>query len=124
RSADWERGFASVLPRFASDRFIAETVPCITFDTLLRRHRVTRVDLLQIDAEGYDFEILKLVDLQNLRPAMIRYEHRHLMPRDKHACRIYLEQHGYRILEMRFDSGCVRPLVPADLDISARESPS
>jgi FkbM family methyltransferase len=58
-SADWERGFASLLPRFASDRFITETVPCITFETLLRRQRVSRVDLLQIDAEGYDFEILK-----------------------------------------------------------------
>jgi FkbM family methyltransferase len=107
RSADWERGFASLLPRFASDRFIAETVPCITFDTLLRRHGVSRVDLLQIDAEGYDFEILKLVDFKKIRPWMIRYEHRHLMPRDKHACRVYLERRGYRILEMQFDSGGV-----------------
>jgi len=108
RSEEWERGFASLLPRFASDRFIADTVPCITFDTLLHRHQVTRVDLLQIDTEGYDFEILKLVDLNKVRPVLIRYEHRHLMPGDKHACRRYLERHGYTILEMEFDSGCVR----------------
>jgi FkbM family methyltransferase len=108
RTADWERGFASLLPRFASDRFIAETVPCITFETLLRRHRVSRVDLLQIDAEGYDFEILKAVDFQKCRPAMIRYEHRHLMPRDRHACQIYLERRGYQLLEMKFDTGAVQ----------------
>jgi Methyltransferase FkbM domain len=68
-----------------------------------------RIDLLQIDAEGYDFEILKLVDFQSHRPAMIRYEHCRLMPRDKHACRVYLERRGYRILEMKLDSGRVLP---------------
>jgi FkbM family methyltransferase len=114
RTDDWERGFASLLARFASDRSIAEVVPCITFDTLLRRHRVSRVDLLQIDVEGYDFELLKQIDFPRLRPAMIRYEHRHLRPRDKHACKIYLERWGYRILEMRFDTGGVqrRPTIP------------
>ena len=39
---------------------------------------------------------------------MIRYEHRHLRPRDKHACKIHLERCGYRILEMRFDTGAVQ----------------
>lgn len=108
RSSDWERGTASLLPPFDSDRFIAETVKSITFETLLRRHRVSRLELLQIDAEGYDFEILKRIDFRSLRPAMIRYEHRHLRPRDKHACKIHLERWGYRILEMRFDTGAVQ----------------
>lgn len=105
RTAEWERGFASVLPRLASDRCIAETVPCITLDTLLRRHRVARVDLLQIDAEGYDYEILKRLDFKTLRPVMIRYEHRHLRARDKHACKAHLKRWGYRILETQFDTG-------------------
>jgi FkbM family methyltransferase len=107
---DWERGVASLLTeplRFATGRFIAETVPCITFDTLLRRHHVSRIDLLQIDTEGYDFEILKQIDFSRLRPVMIRYEHRHLKARDRLACRTYLKGFGYRILEMRFDTAAV-----------------
>jgi FkbM family methyltransferase len=107
RTDDWERGRASLLPPYDAHRFIAETVPCITFDSLLRRHDVTRVDLLQIDAEGYDFEILKRVDFATLRPALIRYEHRHLRPKDKHACRKFLKRAGYRVLEMEFDTGAV-----------------
>ena len=33
-------------------------VPCLTFDALLEKHRVQRVDFLNIDAEQNDFEIL------------------------------------------------------------------
>ena len=62
RTADWERGTASLVVPFNSDRFVAETVKSLTFDTLLRRHGVSHLDLLQIDAEGYDFEILKRID--------------------------------------------------------------
>src|SRR2546426_11057106 len=77
-AAAWERGIASLLPPSDSDRFIAEAVPCITFKTLLNRHHVSRIDLLQIDAEGYDFAILKQVDFRRIQPTVIRYEHRHL----------------------------------------------
>jgi hypothetical protein len=39
------------------------------------------VDLLQIDAEGYDAEIIRLFDVPTRRPAIVRYEHKHL-PQD------------------------------------------
>jgi len=113
RTADWERGLASLLPQPDTARFSAETVPCISFDTLLDRHGVSRLDLLQIDVEGYDFEILKLLDFRRLRPALIRYEHRHLKPREKASCRAYLARRGYRLLEMEFDTGAVLQRVPS-----------
>jgi FkbM family methyltransferase len=109
QSADWERGIATLLPqREDAGRFAAEIVPCITFDTLLDRHRVAHIDLLQIDVEGYDFEVLKLLDFDRIQPAVIRYEHRHLGPADRHACRVFLARRGYRILGMEFDTGAVR----------------
>ena len=106
-TADWERGIASLLPPPDKDRFASEIVPCMTFDELLKRHCVSRIDLLQIDVEGYDFEILKLLDFNKVAPAMIRYEHRHLRPSDRRACQEYLLRKGYRILEMKFDTGAV-----------------
>jgi FkbM family methyltransferase len=104
-TSDWQRGTASLLHRPDSERFTAEVVPCITMDTLLSRHHVARIDLLQVDVEGYDFEIIKLIDFGKIRPRLIRYEHRHLRPADKHACKALLARHGYRILEMDFDTG-------------------
>jgi len=55
-----------------------EEVRCIQFETLFREHRLPHVDLLQIDAEGYDAELLRLFDLPARRPAIVRYEHKHL----------------------------------------------
>jgi FkbM family methyltransferase len=103
---NYQRGLASLLPNDAA-LFTAEIVPCITFETLTRRHHVSRIDLLQIDVEGYDFRILKSIDLRQTRPTLIRYEHKNLRPKDKKACKEYLGSHGYRILEMKYDTGAI-----------------
>ena len=56
----------------------SETVRCLPLSTLLQKHHVKRIDLLQIDTEGYDFEIIKMIDFRACAPAIIHYEHRHL----------------------------------------------
>lgn len=71
------------------------TVNGMTFETLVNRHNITHCDLLQIDAEGYDYEIIKMVDFQRLAPGVIRYEHAHI---DRLACREYLAARGYLFL--------------------------
>jgi FkbM family methyltransferase len=57
------------------DCMITETVPAMTLAELLEKYSVTRLDLLQIDAEGYDAEIIKMLDTLPVRPAIIRFEH-------------------------------------------------
>jgi FkbM family methyltransferase len=37
------------------------TVPCTTLDELIRKHGMSNVDILQIDAEGHDYEVLKTI---------------------------------------------------------------
>ena len=49
-------------------------VPCITFETLLSKHNITRVDVVKIDAEGHDWEIFHQIDLAKFRPKLIRLE--------------------------------------------------
>jgi hypothetical protein len=58
---------------------------------------VPGVNLLQIDTEGYDFEIIKMVNFETLRPDVIHYEHRHLSDADRVACERLLASHGYRL---------------------------
>lgn len=72
-------------------------VECVTLDGLLERAGADRLDLLQVDAEGYDAEILRSVDLERIRPAIVRYEHKHLTPQDRDACAELLLTHGYRL---------------------------
>jgi FkbM family methyltransferase len=54
----------------------------ITFTTLFREAGIHRVDLLQIDTEGYDAEILRMFDVPSRKPAIIQFEHKHLTPAD------------------------------------------
>ena len=48
-----------------------ERVKCETLMSLLDRNRVTKLDLLHIDVEGFDYRILKQFDFIRYRPDVI-----------------------------------------------------
>ena len=97
-------------------RVIAAPVPCLTFETLCRRHGVARLDLLHVDAEGYDDVILAQVDLARWRPRLVLYEHCHLAPASAAALRERLRAHGYEMLEENLDTLCLRVAEPGTGD--------
>jgi FkbM family methyltransferase len=53
-----------------------ETVKCMTFQELIDQFKIKHVDLIQIDTEGYDYEILKMINYKELKPKLIHFEHR------------------------------------------------
>lgn len=74
-------------------------VPCWTLSTLLSKLKAPRrIDLLLIDAEGWDYEIIRSIDFTSMRPRIIRYEHQVLSERDRNACLALMAQQGYRFL--------------------------
>ena len=84
--------------------FIREIeVPCLTPGTLLKQHDVKRVDLVVIDAQGYDDRILLQLPLDSIRPALIIFEHCLLSDDQRSACTNFLKQHGYSIDRDRWD---------------------
>ena len=58
-----------------SDLIIQEKVRCTPFTQLLEDYQVEKIDLLQIDAEGYDAEIILNIDFNWIKPKIIRFEH-------------------------------------------------
>ncbi len=97
---------APYIPDIA-DRLVSTQVTCLTFESLCRKHDVKQVDLLHIDAEGYDFEILKSINFENYRPRILIFEHFHLTPADHATCRSQLRAHGYELLEWGMDTWCL-----------------
>lgn len=89
------------------DRLVTVELPCVTFSTLCARNGIDRLDLVQIDTEGYDAEVLRLIDLPRLRPAVVIYEHLHLDPTDREMSRALMEGHGYRQVSDGMDTICV-----------------
>lgn len=88
-------------------RIVCEDVPTLTFDSLCRRCGISRVDLLHIDTEGYDYEILKRVDLERWRPKLVIYEHHHLGAA-RGECEAYLRKHGYELMPEALDTWALR----------------
>lgn len=99
---------APQLPDIA-ERIVEREVPSLRFDTLCERHAIDHLDVLVIDAEGHDWAIIRTVDLARHRPRLLVYEHFHLSPADRAACRSHVQAAGYETMEEGFDTICLRP---------------
>lgn len=102
---DWSQGLASfdrnhILkladkhPELA-EKMYEEEVTCVSFAELVEEHNVSEISFLQIDAEGFDFEIIKTIDFNRIRPRIIRYESASLSEGDNLACVELLLAQGY-----------------------------
>lgn len=76
---------------------IQEYVDCISFDQLVSRHQISKIDLILIDTEGYDLNVLRMINFHQFRPKLLIYEHKHLSPEDKAASEALLRSFGYVI---------------------------
>lgn len=75
----------------------SKDIPCITVRDLLAKHNVKQLDLVFIDTEGFDYEVLKQIDLSERPPKVIVYESAHLTPADTQAASQLLQSHGYKL---------------------------
>ncbi|HEY7633741.1 MAG TPA: FkbM family methyltransferase [Thermoleophilaceae bacterium] len=89
------------------ERIVRAEVTALTFESLCSRHGVQQVDLLVIDTEGYDWRILRSIDLEAHSPRLIVYEHYHLSEADRRAAAEHLRRHGYETIEEGFDTFCL-----------------
>jgi FkbM family methyltransferase len=108
----YERGLMAALGETADlkgfwlQHRVTERVRCTTLHQLLDRHHVIELDLLQIDTEGYDYEILRTIDFTRIRPRFINYE-RVLLDEDEAACRALLVAAGYVLFDWGQDTLCI-----------------
>lgn len=95
--ASFDRG--NLLRRgVAPEDIVGVRVPTVTVEDLLARHGAPHAHLIQIDAEGYDGQIIRSIDLTRMRPEIIRYEHVNLFPSERAEVIEHLASHGYRFM--------------------------
>ncbi len=85
----------AVDPRI-EDRISVMDIYCITLNQLFEEAALPRVDLLHIDAEGYDWIILKTLDLNRVRPQVVIFETINLSKQDVSAACAFFQEAGYR----------------------------
>lgn len=80
------------------DECIVETeIDTETIDTVLEKSNLNKVDGYFIDTEGYDYEIIKLINFEDKKPELIFFEHVHINTADYKKCLKLLKNYGYRL---------------------------
>jgi FkbM family methyltransferase len=99
---DWIKGIASLdknhYLKSKVDRIdiIEELVKAETLNSILDENPSLKdIDYLQIDTEGFDYEVLKMVDFKLLNPKMIKFESVNLNLKEKIASKNLLIKYGY-----------------------------
>lgn len=77
-----------------------ETIQMRELSDILREHRVTAIDVLSIDTEGYDLEVLETLDFDAVRPTIIIAEEHDFDISKAETSPIfsYLSSKGYRLI--------------------------
>ena len=83
-------------------------VPTMTMSSLLKKHGIQDVNLLQIDTEGFDYEILKMAFNAGLLPDIVNFEYIHLQPENIVECSRMLDSKGYSYLKVGRDLVAVK----------------
>ena len=92
------------LPANKEDWISEEKVKIQTLKNVVDKYQVKQIDLIMIDAEGYDFEIIKTIPFEQIKPTVIIYEHSHFNEQIKNECSLFLINNGYKITATESDT--------------------
>lgn len=81
------------------------TIPCRPLESLISADS-RRIDFLQIDAEGYDDQVIYHSSVPRLRPRIINYEFIHLSEAKRASLREFLTARGYKIIRWSNEDEC------------------
>lgn len=81
-------------------------VRCAPLATILREHAIGAIDLLTIDAEGFDYDVLQTLDWQTTQPRVVLVEQHQLDLEALLASDVctFMTVRGYRVIAKTFNS--------------------
>jgi FkbM family methyltransferase len=83
---------------------VEEEIEAIPLQTLLDRNGVARIDVLNIDTEGFDYKVLSQVNFERYKPLVVLYEHKHLSADERNRANLLLTGRGYECVEYGGDT--------------------
>lgn len=99
---NWANGLSTFIPSSGAiqsmiDKTVTEAVTCTTFEKLVEKHSISKIDILQIDTEGYDYEIFRQIWKGGFRPYLVCIEVVRMEPLDQKSLRETLLSSGYQL---------------------------
>lgn len=95
---DWLKGMSTFSETKLKDYqqyVVAQPVTCVPLSNVLNKHMPPRVDVFQIDTEGFDYHVFKQFDFSRYRPKVINMEIINLKAEELHALHQDLLEQGY-----------------------------
>ena len=103
---DWVKGIASLNSKhylktgIDSKDIIQEIVNASTLmDIITTNIDMTQLDYFQVDTEGFDYEVIKMIDFNVVKPRIIKYESVNLNRDDQKNIMIFLKENGYYLFQ-------------------------
>jgi len=99
---DWVKGIASLnknhhkKTKINSKDIIIENVDADTLMNIINKnYKYNYIDFIQIDTEGFDYEVVKMIDFDKIKPYIIKYESVNLSKKDKKSLSLTLKKQDY-----------------------------
>ncbi|MBK8702724.1 MAG: FkbM family methyltransferase [Saprospiraceae bacterium] len=86
------------IPANLEEQIVTEKVPLISAEKLLSTYHIDKIDLLQIDTEGFDYQIIKMFNVEKTKPRMIVFESSHLSKDELEECIAHLRNNNYQTI--------------------------
>lgn len=81
-------------------------ISSFSFQKVIDKFYITKVDLLHIDTEGADWLILSSFPFDSITPEVIVFEHNHLKLADYKKANQFLKSRGFKLLRVGTDTFC------------------
>lgn len=111
---DWVKGIASLDAEhhkktgIDSSDIIEEEVKADNLMNIINQNLSNkRLDYFQIDTEGFDYEVIKMIDFNVIKPNIIKYESAHLNYENQNMLKLLLKNQGYFIFKESGDNVAV-----------------
>lgn len=96
--------FGIAIPSDPEKRISYEEVPVISPETLIQKFNIKTIDLLQIDAEGFDLEVIRIFDVPKTIPKAIIFENVNHSKQELEDCFQMLKSNGYSLKKFGRDT--------------------
>jgi FkbM family methyltransferase len=93
--------YGEKIPATENEFITTVKIKTITPETLISTYRLKKIDWFQIDAEGFDFEIIKMMKIEKTQPQVIVYENSHLSEADQNSCIQLLLRNNYSVCNIQ-----------------------
>jgi hypothetical protein len=103
---DWLKGMSTFSDTKLKDykKYVTiQPVSCMPLMDLIERNKLPRIDVFQIDTEGYDYKVFKQLDFSAYRPSIINLEVINLQASEIEAIQRTLDEQGYFYYRYEFD---------------------